>query len=176
MWEPRRLTTLWAFTACYRDSFTFTFTLHIEIISRPHSSGFIFHNLHRHIRMLRSETNGTSGGNTQTPAFSHDDMATWYGHRECWEWQLSCQLGGGGTPSLKSWQVLFLFFVHHPAHSHWYPTHGMEEDYLKLRNHSTCLLGLCSVHNGEVVSVCYSVRMFRAPHRRIIITFCTMTG
>jgi hypothetical protein len=22
MWEPRRLTTLWAFTACYRDSFT----------------------------------------------------------------------------------------------------------------------------------------------------------
>jgi hypothetical protein len=27
MWEPRPLTTLWAFTACYRDSFTFfTFT------------------------------------------------------------------------------------------------------------------------------------------------------
>jgi hypothetical protein len=24
MWEPRRLTTVWAFTACYRDSFTFT--------------------------------------------------------------------------------------------------------------------------------------------------------
>jgi hypothetical protein len=23
MWEPRRLTTLWAFAACYRDSFTF---------------------------------------------------------------------------------------------------------------------------------------------------------
>jgi hypothetical protein len=23
MWEPRRLTTLWATTACYRDSFTF---------------------------------------------------------------------------------------------------------------------------------------------------------
>jgi hypothetical protein len=23
MWEPRRLTTLWPFTACYRDSFTF---------------------------------------------------------------------------------------------------------------------------------------------------------
>jgi hypothetical protein len=23
MWKPRRLTTLWAFTACYRDSFTF---------------------------------------------------------------------------------------------------------------------------------------------------------
>jgi hypothetical protein len=23
MWEPRRLTTPWAFTACYRDSFTF---------------------------------------------------------------------------------------------------------------------------------------------------------
>jgi hypothetical protein len=24
MWEPRRLTTLWASTACYRDNFTFT--------------------------------------------------------------------------------------------------------------------------------------------------------
>jgi hypothetical protein len=23
MWEPQRLTTLWAFTVCYRDSFTF---------------------------------------------------------------------------------------------------------------------------------------------------------
>jgi hypothetical protein len=23
MWKPRRLTTLWAFTACYRDNFTF---------------------------------------------------------------------------------------------------------------------------------------------------------
>jgi hypothetical protein len=23
MWEPRRLTTLWASTVCYRDSFTF---------------------------------------------------------------------------------------------------------------------------------------------------------
>jgi hypothetical protein len=23
MWEPRLLTPLWAFTACYRDSFTF---------------------------------------------------------------------------------------------------------------------------------------------------------
>jgi hypothetical protein len=25
LWELRRLTTLWASTACYRDSFTFTF-------------------------------------------------------------------------------------------------------------------------------------------------------
>jgi hypothetical protein len=25
MWEPRRLTTLWAFTACYRDTFTFSY-------------------------------------------------------------------------------------------------------------------------------------------------------
>jgi hypothetical protein len=24
MWEPQRLTTLWASTACYKDSFTFT--------------------------------------------------------------------------------------------------------------------------------------------------------
>jgi hypothetical protein len=25
MWDPQRLTTLWAFTACYRDSITFFF-------------------------------------------------------------------------------------------------------------------------------------------------------
>jgi hypothetical protein len=25
MWEPRRLTTIWAFTTCYRDRFTFLF-------------------------------------------------------------------------------------------------------------------------------------------------------
>jgi hypothetical protein len=25
MWEPLRLTTLWAFTDCYKGSFTFTF-------------------------------------------------------------------------------------------------------------------------------------------------------
>jgi hypothetical protein len=28
MWEPRRLTTLWVFTACYRDSFTFFYGLY----------------------------------------------------------------------------------------------------------------------------------------------------
>jgi hypothetical protein len=30
MWEPRRLTTLRAFTACYRDSFTFFFAISIR--------------------------------------------------------------------------------------------------------------------------------------------------
>jgi hypothetical protein len=30
MWKPRRLTTLWAFTACYRDSFTFYLFTHLE--------------------------------------------------------------------------------------------------------------------------------------------------
>jgi hypothetical protein len=33
MWEPRRLTTLWAYTACYRDSFTIIFVFN----SRPTS-------------------------------------------------------------------------------------------------------------------------------------------
>jgi hypothetical protein len=28
MWEPRRLTTLWASTACHRDSFTFLWRLY----------------------------------------------------------------------------------------------------------------------------------------------------
>jgi hypothetical protein len=31
MWEPQHLTTLWAFAACYRDSFTFTFTKYYVI-------------------------------------------------------------------------------------------------------------------------------------------------
>jgi hypothetical protein len=34
MWKPRRLTTLWVSTACYRDSFTFTFTGINKICSR----------------------------------------------------------------------------------------------------------------------------------------------
>jgi hypothetical protein len=29
MWESRRLTTLWASTVCYRDSFTFFVSFHI---------------------------------------------------------------------------------------------------------------------------------------------------
>jgi hypothetical protein len=35
MWEPRRLTTLWAFTACYRDSFTilYLFTMNISCLA-----------------------------------------------------------------------------------------------------------------------------------------------
>jgi hypothetical protein len=35
MWEPRRLTTLWAFTACYGDSFIFFFLPHLFIPSSP---------------------------------------------------------------------------------------------------------------------------------------------
>jgi hypothetical protein len=33
MWEPRRLTTLWAFTACYNDSFTFFNKIHIPVLN-----------------------------------------------------------------------------------------------------------------------------------------------
>jgi hypothetical protein len=33
MWESRRLTTLWASTACYRDRYTFSFTCSLFIIS-----------------------------------------------------------------------------------------------------------------------------------------------
>jgi hypothetical protein len=37
MWEPRPLTPLWAFTACYRDSFTllFFFTLLLVFVITP---------------------------------------------------------------------------------------------------------------------------------------------
>jgi hypothetical protein len=31
MWKPRHLTTLWASTALYRDSFTFYHTLHVDV-------------------------------------------------------------------------------------------------------------------------------------------------
>jgi hypothetical protein len=32
MWEPRRLTTLWAFTACYRDRFTVLLVLAVVVV------------------------------------------------------------------------------------------------------------------------------------------------
>jgi hypothetical protein len=38
VWEPRRLTTLWAFTACYRDSFTFLPTENLSPNPLPSSS------------------------------------------------------------------------------------------------------------------------------------------
>jgi hypothetical protein len=31
MWDPQRLTTLWASTACYRDSSTFCFLRNFEV-------------------------------------------------------------------------------------------------------------------------------------------------
>jgi hypothetical protein len=34
MWEPRRLTTLWASTACYRDSFPFLHLPEEEFVTR----------------------------------------------------------------------------------------------------------------------------------------------
>jgi hypothetical protein len=37
MWEPRRLTTLCAFTACYRDSFTFK----VVVIPRALAVGMV---------------------------------------------------------------------------------------------------------------------------------------
>jgi hypothetical protein len=33
MWEPRRLTTLWDFMACYRDSFALILSLPLQIIN-----------------------------------------------------------------------------------------------------------------------------------------------
>jgi hypothetical protein len=44
MWEPRRLTALWAFTACYRESFTF-FNL-ISVIFVPFISFILSSFLH----------------------------------------------------------------------------------------------------------------------------------
>jgi hypothetical protein len=39
IWEPRRLTTVWAFMACYRDSFSFYLYLHSPIRLR----GIVLH-------------------------------------------------------------------------------------------------------------------------------------
>jgi hypothetical protein len=43
MWEPRRLKTLWASTACYSDNFTFTFA---ECSVREQGSDFISEGYH----------------------------------------------------------------------------------------------------------------------------------
>jgi hypothetical protein len=50
MWEPRRLATLWAFTACYRDSFTLPLPLfYISLFQKsnalPHFVGYNFFNV-----------------------------------------------------------------------------------------------------------------------------------
>jgi hypothetical protein len=43
MWQPRRLATLWASTACYRDSFTsyLFYSLHITRLSFNNKSHFV---------------------------------------------------------------------------------------------------------------------------------------
>jgi hypothetical protein len=33
IWEPRRLTTLWVSTVCYKDSFTFTFYFYLVVLN-----------------------------------------------------------------------------------------------------------------------------------------------
>jgi hypothetical protein len=38
MWEPWHLTTLWAFMACYRDSFTFTLPLYMIVAQKTTGS------------------------------------------------------------------------------------------------------------------------------------------
>jgi hypothetical protein len=40
MWEPQRLTTLWASMACYRDSFTVTLPIRVDL-SNPIKSNEI---------------------------------------------------------------------------------------------------------------------------------------
>jgi hypothetical protein len=40
MWEPRRLTPLWTFTACYRDSFAFLPLYHQEWIRSSNTGGW----------------------------------------------------------------------------------------------------------------------------------------
>jgi hypothetical protein len=43
MWEPRRLTILWAFTACYRDSFTFYhLMIHTKLCTYVHTNKRVF--------------------------------------------------------------------------------------------------------------------------------------
>jgi hypothetical protein len=53
MWQPQRLTTLWAFTACYRDSFTFFYCVYeislfysVTTIGRLDTPYDQFHNRH----------------------------------------------------------------------------------------------------------------------------------
>jgi hypothetical protein len=68
MWDPQRLTTLWAFTACYRDSFLWTFYENrcplprvTQLIRRHHS--------------LRTCMPGLKGPLPQTHNFRHNDRS-----------------------------------------------------------------------------------------------------
>jgi hypothetical protein len=46
MWEPRRLTTLWACTASYRDRFTFTLPNAVNIVASPYARRFRYNYAH----------------------------------------------------------------------------------------------------------------------------------
>jgi hypothetical protein len=45
MWEPRRLTTLWARTACYRDSFTLFFTTFMALLNITEEETSVYNSL-----------------------------------------------------------------------------------------------------------------------------------
>jgi hypothetical protein len=61
MWEPRHLTTLWAFTACYRDSFTFYLLLLLCRIWGSHSGrSSIFWDITRCSPLEVNRNEGTS--------------------------------------------------------------------------------------------------------------------
>jgi hypothetical protein len=62
MWEPRRLTTLWASTACYRDSFTFFKHINTGINLR-----YIVHHWHCHLRQYPTWRNIF----IQIPVYNH---------------------------------------------------------------------------------------------------------
>jgi hypothetical protein len=53
MWEPRRLTTLWAFMACYGDNFTFIWQRRGVWV--PEVTGVLFSEKRRPIYELSSE-------------------------------------------------------------------------------------------------------------------------
>jgi hypothetical protein len=50
MWDPQRLTTLWAFTACYRDSFTF-FTFIVKVLLKTNLRACVLEGQFSSIRM-----------------------------------------------------------------------------------------------------------------------------
>jgi hypothetical protein len=72
MWEPRRLTTLWASTACYRDSFPFYFFAVVSVERSFISELQLENGLFSHLTISLGMGAGRIEGASQATAHSLD--------------------------------------------------------------------------------------------------------
>jgi hypothetical protein len=104
MWEPRRLTTLWAFTACYRNSFTF-----LPFV-QP-SNVFVSHEVFKALPLLMQQSPAfVLEVRVEFPLSSFEIFVKWY-----WRTFLSTVFGFLLPIVISS---VFLSLIYHPGLVH----------------------------------------------------------